>query len=224
MKPAAKEDRAKTQSGARARAVVRVLVVEDEPAWVERIQRALEHIVDLELVKTGAAAKKELSSSAKYDLVILDLGLPDIDGLELLRWMRRGIFAGRVIVYTVRGNPHTIHQIAMIEGVRTLIKPADDTTIQECVASCITTPDRIDAAVAEFVAEYDLSPRAGDDSRVADVLRERAHGLKDVQVCEKLGISDGTYRSHRGHILAKTRDDSLDELVIRILLRAAGLG
>jgi CheY-like chemotaxis protein/HPt (histidine-containing phosphotransfer) domain-containing protein len=66
----------------------RVLLVEDEPEWLSIIQGAVrDSQITLDLAKTGEEAV-QLLSREPYEMVILDLGLPDIDGFELLRRIR----------------------------------------------------------------------------------------------------------------------------------------
>jgi two-component system KDP operon response regulator KdpE len=80
-----------------------VLVVEDEAAIVRFLRPALEkegfHVVD---AGRGGAAL-ELAATAKPDVILLDLGLPDMDGLEVLKGLRRWTSAP-VIVLSARGR------------------------------------------------------------------------------------------------------------------------
>lgn len=104
---------------------MRVLVVEDEPRMSELLHRGLTedgHTVDVGA--TGAAAR-ELVRYADYDVVVLDWGLPDVDGLSLLReWRAQGV-ATPVLMLTARGTAGE-----KVLGLRTgaddyLVKPFD---------------------------------------------------------------------------------------------------
>src|SRR5258706_7360539 len=70
---------------------MRVLVVEDEPAVADLLNRALREAAWApDLVRTGAAALEALAIH-EYDLAVLDVGLPDINGFEVCRqWRGRG--------------------------------------------------------------------------------------------------------------------------------------
>ena len=71
---------------------MKILVVEDEPRMGRFIERALsEQAYTVRLVETCAAARDALADSP-YDAIVLDLGLPDGDGLELLREWRASRF------------------------------------------------------------------------------------------------------------------------------------
>ncbi len=101
----------------RGPAGARILVVEDEPGIVRAVQANLSgHGFQVEIAATGAAAL-ELFERRRPDLVLLDLGLPDIDGTDVIREVRR---EGNtpVIVLSVRG--------AERDKVRALDLGADD--------------------------------------------------------------------------------------------------
>ena len=81
-----------------------VLVVEDDDKIAPPLVRTLEREgYDVEWVTEGRTAVDRIASGA-VDLVLLDLGLPDIDGLEVCRQARDGGFGGGIIILTARGG------------------------------------------------------------------------------------------------------------------------
>src|SRR5215831_16903689 len=85
---------------------VRVLVVEDEPLLSERLKSALgEAGYAVDQAMDGERADF-LATSERYDAVVLDLGLPKMDGLTLLRGWRDAGVAVPVLVLTARGSWH----------------------------------------------------------------------------------------------------------------------
>jgi DNA-binding response OmpR family regulator len=81
---------------------MRILVVEDDPALGEVVRRGLAeegHAVDVEVTSRGAARAVAVN---EYALVVLDLGLPDGDGVALCRRLRSEGLAARVLVLTAR--------------------------------------------------------------------------------------------------------------------------
>jgi DNA-binding response OmpR family regulator len=84
---------------------MRVLIVEDEPRIASFLLKGLRsHGYSAEHASTGADALERVCSDAGYDLVLLDLGLPDIDGLEVLRDVRARGVTVPVIVLTARAG------------------------------------------------------------------------------------------------------------------------
>ena len=81
---------------------MRVLIVEDDPVLADGLTRSLRHSdYAVDCVHTGPDADHVLAMQS-YDVVILDLGLPGIDGFEVLRRMRRRGAAVPVLVLTAR--------------------------------------------------------------------------------------------------------------------------
>ena len=95
-----------------------MLVIEDEAKIADLLKRGIENAgFDVEIAGTGAAALEQLHGVA-YDLIILDLMLPDVDGFELLKKIRNRKAAAPVIILSARD--------AVNDRVRGLEAGADD--------------------------------------------------------------------------------------------------
>jgi DNA-binding response OmpR family regulator len=146
--------------------VARLLLVEDDMSVRVGLSRALSrmgHAVDV--VATGAAALERVTASPP-ELVVLDLGLPDIDGWEVLR-MLRGAFTVPVVVETARDDDTDV--------VRTLNAGADDYVVKPFTAQQLGA--RINAVLRRVGDDPPAGPvRVGGleiDARAREV---RLHG------------------------------------------------
>lgn len=133
---------------------MRVLVVEDEPRMSELLHRGLTedgHIVD---VGASGADARELVRYSDYDVIVLDWGLPDVDGLSLLRqWRAQGVTTP-VLMLTARGTSGE-----KVLGLRTgaddyLVKPFD---FEEFVARIEALHRRAGGAAAGDVSLGDIA-------------------------------------------------------------------
>lgn len=101
---------------------MRILIVEDDPVLADGLTRSLRHgDYAVDCVNDGAAADHVLAAQS-YDLVILDLGLPGLDGFEVLRRLRRRGASVPVLVLTARDG--------LSERVKGLDLGADDYMIK----------------------------------------------------------------------------------------------
>jgi two-component system OmpR family response regulator len=101
---------------------VRILIVEDDPVLADGLTRSLRHAdYAVDCLNDGGEADHVLAAQS-YDLVILDLGLPGLDGLEVLRRLRRRGAAFPVLVLTARD--------ALPDRVKGLDLGADDYMIK----------------------------------------------------------------------------------------------
>lgn len=80
----------------------RVMIVEDEVRFAQFLERGLRaNGFTATTAATGEGAR-HLARSSSFDLVLLDLGLPDVDGIDLLRWLRAARVTAPVIILTAR--------------------------------------------------------------------------------------------------------------------------
>jgi DNA-binding response OmpR family regulator len=102
-----------------------ILLIEDEPAVQELVTTLLSSGgLTVDTASDGATGKR-LSTSDKYEVIILDLGLPDMDGLELLRQLRAEGVTTHVLILTAKDDPE--------DRVAGLDTGADDYLSKPCV-------------------------------------------------------------------------------------------
>src|SRR5690606_14290277 len=158
--------------------VTRVLIVEDEPTFQRRLSEAVQadpqlHL--LALVSSGAAAKALLDAQAP-DVMLVDLGLPDVDGLDVIRHAARHRPACDVMVVTVFGDE--AHLMASIAAGATgyLLKDASDERIAAAIHELRAGGAPISPGLARRVlahlrvgheagADRPRAPRAGAPAR-----------------------------------------------------------
>src|SRR5919197_258334 len=131
---------------------MRILVVEDEVRLARHISSSLtEAGHDPAIVHDGEAALKE-ATDGSFDLIILDVGLPGIDGFEVLRRLRAQKISTRVLVLTARGQVQDRVTGLELGADDYLAKPF---AMQELVA-------RVRALSRRFAEQPELELRVGD--------------------------------------------------------------
>lgn len=114
-----------------------ILVVEDDPKIAAMLAKGLRrrgHLV--ETVGTGTEAVDRIERGG-IDLQLLDLGLPDIDGLEVLRRLRESERDVPVIVITARSDPHDRDTAIGLGVVEYLTKPFAWTQLWAAIEACV---------------------------------------------------------------------------------------
>lgn len=143
--------------------------------------------------------------------LLLDVSLPDINGLELQRRVAADRAEMPIIVITGHGDvPMTV--TAMKAGaVEFLTKPFDTATLVAAIGHAI---ERSEAAMRELAHTRTLLDRYQQlTPRECKVMEMVVAGLLNKQVGAELGISEITVKAHRGSAMRKMRADSLAQLV-----------
>lgn len=171
--------------------MTRVLLVDDHVVLREGLRRSLE-LFGVEVVGEAGSRREaiELAGSARADVVVLDLSLPDGDGIDLVRELRLRFPSLRVVVLTMFGDEATLRR-AEAAGVSCYLTK-DRTTAEIARAIAAAAPDRFGER-----REALLSPRE------VEVLRALAEGRSTREIAEALYISAKTVKNHLGNIFAK---------------------
>src|SRR5690606_19592519 len=217
----------------------RVLIVEDEPEFLRRFSDAVIADPGLQLlgaVATGAAALALLDAHPP-DVMLVDLGLPDLDGVEVIRHAARRCPECDVLVVTMFGDDE--HVVASIEAGATgyLLKDASServaaaihelraggAPISPSIARRVLARFRIGAAPSSSASSATTSSAASSRAaapvespltpRETEILRMVAKGLSFETVGEVIGISPHTVVTHVKKIYRKLAVHSRGEAV-----------
>lgn len=194
-----------------------VHVVDDDESARDSLAFLLES-ADFEVVTYASApAFLEALESARPGVIITDVRMPEMSGLELVRRLKERNIKLPVIVITGHGDvPLAVE--AMRAGVIDFIeKPFDDEVLLRSIRMALDTTAESDAQAQERQRfEEMLSTLSG---REKDVLRGVIAGKMNKVIAFELGISPRTVEVYRANVMSKTNANGLSELV-RIALLA----
>jgi two-component system OmpR family response regulator len=184
---------------------MRILVVEDDPVLCDGLSHSLRHagyVVDT--TQDGSLAD-DLLSVHSFDLVVLDLGLPGLDGLEVLRRLRRRASSAPVLILTARNgvadrvtgldlgaDDYMLKPFDLAEfeaRVRALLRRAQFAATARITHGALTLDT---AARRAFVGDYPLELSAREVSLLEALLLGAGRVLSKDQLSDRLyGVSDG---------------------------------
>jgi DNA-binding NtrC family response regulator len=182
-------------------AVRSILVIEDDYLARQAETVFLEDCgYAVSTAKNGAEV--QLLEGESFDMVLLDLGLPDIEGLELLRSIRARWPQSPVIVVTGSDDAQTAVKALKLGAADYLVKPVDIHELQRATSACSEKRERT-PAIRWPVARYEQEEREAVRAAL------EAHGDDRKKMAEVLGISRRTLyrRLKRFGLLRKQRLD-----------------
>jgi DNA-binding NarL/FixJ family response regulator len=204
-----------------AAGVVRVLLADDQRVVREGLGTLLGLLEGIELVGTAADGEEALALAAarEPDVVLMDLRMPRMDGIEAIR--RLSVPA---IALTTYADDASVLG-ALRAGARGyLTKDAGAEQIRAAVIAVARGETVLDPAIQHHVVAAVSAPPPPDDltPREAEVLGLIAEGLTNAEIAERLVVSTATVKSHVNHIFAKIGARDRAQAVVYAFNRRAG--
>jgi DNA-binding NarL/FixJ family response regulator len=209
---------------------IRVLIVDDHSIVRDGIRALLARADDMEVVGEAAGGREAiaLARSASPDVILMDIAMPDLGGLEATVEIRNDRPSARIIVLSQYGDPLYVRRFLRAGVSGYILKKAAGTDLVAAIRAVhrgglVLDPEVArDAVTGEaatrdaLVAELDPYERLTD--REKQVLKLVAEGHSNKEVAALLGISIKTAMSHREHVMVKLAAHNRTD-VIRFALR-----
>ncbi|GIF64528.1 DNA-binding response regulator [Asanoa ishikariensis] len=190
---------------------IRLMVVDDHPMWRTGVARDLAEAGYDVVATTGEGRQAvRIAGATRPDVVVLDLQLPDISGVEVVRGLRAALPDVRVLMLSASGEQQSVLDAVKAGAAGYLLKSAAPDEFLAAVArtaagEAVFTPGLAGLVLGEYrrlAAASDPGPPALTE-RETEVLRLVAKGLSYKQIAERLGVSHRTVQNHVQNTLGK---------------------
>jgi DNA-binding NarL/FixJ family response regulator len=202
--------------------VVRVMVVDDHPMWREGVARDLTEAGYEVVASAGEGAQAvRIAGAVRPQVVVLDLQLPDLSGVEVIRGLVAAVPEVRVLVLSASGEHQDVLDAVKAGAAGYLVKSAAREEFLDAVrrtadGETVFTPGLAALVLGEYrrlatTPSKEEAPRLTD--RETEVLRLVAKGLSYKQIAERLVLSHRTVQNHVQNTLRKLQLHNRVELV-----------
>jgi DNA-binding NarL/FixJ family response regulator len=182
---------------------IRVMCVEDHALVRDGITLILNAQPDMAVVASAGSGEEalELYREHRPNVILMDLQLPGMTGLQTIGAIREQDADARIIVLTMYDGDQDIYRSLQAGAVTYVLKGVPSSELVRVVREVQAGRRPMSAAVSTRLAEHVTDPRL--TPREMDVLRVMARGSRNKEIASELGISDETVQGHVKSILAK---------------------
>ena len=211
---------------------IQVILADDQPLIRAGLRRLIEQIPDIDVVGeagTGAEAVR-LARDARPDVIIMDIRMPGMDGIEATQLITASQTPTRVLVLTTFDDDDYVYGALRAGASGFLVK---DMALED-ILTAIRVVAAGDAMIApavtrRLIGQFAAQPRSDRKPRELTAITEREHevlrlvglGMSNAEIAATLYITAGTVKTHVAHLLAKL--GARDRVQLVIIAYQAGL-
>lgn len=202
---------------------IRLVVVDDHALFRAGLISLLAEMEDVEVLgeANNGESAIELVRSAKPDLVLMDVNMPGMDGVEAVRMLRTSESC-RILMLTISKNDEDLFGAIGAGADGYILKNAEPEELRQTIALVaqgmfVLSPQVTRQVVRAIGSDINKVPESGLSSREMEVLECLAQGKTTIQIAGKLFISENTVKTHVRHILEKLEASNRAEAVSKAL-------
>jgi DNA-binding NarL/FixJ family response regulator len=189
----------------------KILIVEDEPSLSTSLVRATETYFAPVTATSKAAAMSVVDGGERVVAAIVDIGLPDGDGLEVVKALRGKSADMPILVLTGSNDPQTINK-AQLMRAEYVVKPFFSDNVARFVQRALAyqsseEKEKLQAMVTQISTDFRLSQRE------AQILIYAVEGVPRRHIADVLGVSENTVKTQVRSLLEKLGKETLSEAV-----------
>ncbi|MGD8405671.1 MAG: response regulator transcription factor [Anaerolineales bacterium] len=190
---------------------IRVMVVDDHAIIRKGIRAVLELVPDIDLVGDAENGKQAITLDLELtpDVVLMDLMMPEMNGIACIREIKAQRPEARILVLTNFAGEDMIFPAIKAGAMGYHLKDSSPETLEEAIRQVYRGESSLHPLIAKKVLGELRSPPEDQGTyetltkRELEVLNLVAHGLENREIAEQLVVSEATVRTHVSNILGK---------------------
>ncbi len=203
---------------------LRILIVDDHAVVRRGVRSLLESQPGWEISGEAATGREAVDLAARLqpDIVVMDLSLPELNGLDATRQLLKESPRSEILVLTMHHSEELARNVLQAGARGYVLKSDADQSLIAAVESLRQHKPFLTSTVTEFVLDDYMRRAESDDDGVAhaavtarerEIIQLLAEGRSNKEAASTLGISVKTIEAHRANIMRKLRLRSVSDLV-----------
>ena len=200
---------------------ISLVLVDDHPLILDGLRSLFRQEADFDVVAecSNGAQALEAARRRQPDVLVLDLRMKEVDGLEVLRSIAEEALPTRVVVLTAALDEEQVVEAIRLGAKGIVLKEMAPRLLVQCIREVHAGGEWLDIAPVGRALGESLSREADEQAvnltyRELDVIRFVSKGLQNKDIASELGISEGTVKIHVHHIYAKLGLSNRVELAV----------
>ncbi|MBI3954344.1 MAG: response regulator transcription factor [Chloroflexi bacterium] len=198
----------------------RVLLVDDHAVFRMGVRALLQGQESFDVVGEAASGHEALAEAKRLqpDIVLMDITLPDMNGLEAMVQIKAGVPATRVVILTMHEDKDYFFRALQAGASGYVVKGGDSENVLAALRAVegggvYLYPSLAKSLVTEYVGDTESPQVRGLSARELEVLRFIAEGLTNKEIASRLVLSITTVETYRTRIMEKLGLHTVAELV-----------
>ena len=207
--------------------IINVAVIDDHEVVINGLKAmfASEKTIQLSFTTTSADALLEHLSHHAVDVLLMDIQMPGISGVDLCKLVVKGQPATKVLAFTSFDDSHYIRQVMRNGAMGYLLKNADQQTIIEAIHTVVGGGEYLDESVKKILLHESITGQRRSifdiplTKREKEILKLVAEGMSNQEIADQLFISLRTVETHRLNLSQKLGAKNTASLVKEAIKR-----
>ncbi len=192
---------------------IKILIVDDHQILIDGILELLSKVDGVEVTATASSAEQALSLIAQghFDLVVTDIGLPEMKGTELIYELKKMKPALKVIALSMHEEQHVVKDALKAGADGYVLKKSTHHELEEAIAKVIKGEVFVSAEITRMLVDEVKYPSVISQlsDREIEIIRLIVKEFTTKKIAEALFISEKTVESHKTNIFRKTDTSTL---------------
>jgi len=194
---------------------IKIIIVDDHPLVLDGLKARLQRSDEIEIVgeATDGVRALEVAEEAQPDVVLLDINMPNMNGLEAAQIFKERFQDLRVLILSMHDDREYVLNLTRAGVHGYVLKSAPFDELLSAIKAVNRGAVYYSAGISNILMEESDKPDSGLTTREQTVLRLLSKGLTSKQMAEKMFISVRTVETHRRNIKRKLELNSTTELI-----------